>query len=477
MLLIHRHAYLMLLFSSVSLSSLFGAEGPPSSKLSVGFAAVDITPRLGTPMAGYYSPRGAEGVHDPLLAKVMVLHDGETKLALVSLDLIGTTHQFVAKTRELISMQIGIAPDHVMISATHSHTGPIIISDSAREDDFGGTSTLAQEYVERLPTWIADAAKVADKKLQPIELSMTTGRCEGIAFNRRFHLRNGTVGWNPGKLNPLIVRPAGPVDEDLPIMLFTGADGKQQAAMVNYSIHLDTVGGTEFSADIPGHVSRMVADAIHPDFFTLYFTACCGDVNHIDVNRGGSQKGHVEAARIGTRLAAATLQSMDDVRPVTSVRLACDSRRVPLASYPVSEEEIVAARKLLERQRAGSQPAPSFREIVAAYRAIDVAQQGDKPWEAEVQVFTIGNQAAIVSLPGEIFVELGISIRQGSPFPLTAVAELANGSIGYIPNRVAYPQGEYEVISARVAEGSGEQLVDAALNMLRALYLKEASKP
>lgn len=94
-----------------------------------------------------------------------------------------------------------------------------------------------------------------------------------------------------------------------------------------------------------------------------------------------------------------------------------------------------------------------------------------------VQVFTIGNQAAIVSLPGEIFVELGISIRQGSPFPLTAVAELANGSIGYIPNRVAYPQGEYEVISARVAEGSGEQLVDAALDMLRALYLKEAAKP
>ena len=477
MKLIHRHAYLLLLFTTAAFSSLFGAEGPPSSKLSVGFAAVDITPRLGTPMAGYYSPRGAEGVHDPLFAKVMVLHDGETKLALVSLDLIKTTHQFVAKTRELISMQIGIAPDHVMIGATHSHTGPIIISESAREDDFGGKSTLAVEYVERLPNWIADAAKEANKQLRPIELSMTTGRCEGIAFNRRFHLRNGTVGWNPGKLNPLIVRPAGPVDEDLPIMLFSGADGKQQAAMVNYSIHLDTVGGTEFSADIPGHVSRMVADSIHPDFFTLYFTACCGDVNHIDVNRGGNQKGHGEAARIGTRLAAATLQSMDDARPVTSVRLANDLRRVPLASYPVSEEEIVAARKLLERQRAGSLPAPSFRELVAAYRAVDVAQQGDKPWEGEVQVFTIGNQAAIVSLPGEIFVELGISIRQGSPFPLTAVAELANGSIGYIPNRVAYPQGEYEVISARVAEGSGEQLVDAALEMLRALYLKEAAKP
>jgi len=306
---------------------------------------------------------------------------------------------------------------------------------------------------------------------------MTTGRCEGVAFNRRFHLRNGTVGWNPGKLNPLIVRPAGPVDEDLPIMLFTGADGKREAAMVNYSIHLDTVGGTDFSADIPGHLSRMVADAVHPDFFTLYFTACCGDVNHIDVSRGGSQKGHAEATRIGTRLAAATLQSMDDAKPVASIRLASASRVVPLRSFAVTEADIVAAREILERQRAGSKPAPTFREIVAAYRAIDVEQRGDKPWDAEVQVFAIGNQAAIVSLPGEIFVEIGVSIRQGSPFPLTAVAELANGSLGYIPNRVAYPQGEYEVISARVAEGSGEQLVDAALDILKALYREEAARP
>jgi len=93
-----------------------------------------------------------------------------------------------------------------------------------------------------------------------------------------------------------------------------------------------------------------------------------------------------------------------------------------------------------------------------------------------VQVFTIGNHAAIVSLPGEIFVELGMSIRQGSPFPITGVAELANGSIGYVPNRVAYPQGEYEVLSARCAQGSGEILVDAALEMLSTLYRNEASR-
>ena len=75
-----------------------------------------------------------------------------------------------------------------------------------------------------------------------------------------------------------------------------------------------------------------------------------------------------------------------------------------------------------------------------------------------------------MSLPGEIFVQLGLSIKAGSPFKQTMIAELANGSIGYVPTKVAYPQGNYEVVSARCAEGSGEMLVDAALKQLRELF-------
>jgi hypothetical protein len=220
----------------------------------------------------------------------------------------------------------------------------------------------------------------------------------------------------------------------------------------------------------------LLKETVHPDFFSLYFTAWCGDVNHIDVSRGGPQKGHTEAARIATILAASALESYESTKPVESVRLSHRSRKIQLPTYKVTEEEIVAANEILQKKSKGSKPEPTFREIVAAYRAIDIAQNRHQPWEVEVQVFSIGDQVAIVSLPGEIFVELGITIRQGSPYPLTAVAELANGSIGYIPNRVAYPQGEYEVISARCAEGSGEILVDAALQMLHELYREQVSK-
>ena len=440
--------------------------------LRIGTAAVDITPRLGTPMAGYYSPRGADGIHDPLLAKAMVIDDGQKKVALVSVDLIKTTFQVVAEARKLIAQQTGIPAEAVMISATHSHTGPIIVDTSEREDDFGGKSPEAIEYVAKLPGWIADAVRLADEGLQPMKASIGTGHCSGVAFNRRFHMRDGSVGWNPGKLNPRIIAPAGPVDEDVPTVLFTRPDDTRSAAIISYSIHLDTVGGTEFSADMPGHLSRMLADAIDPDFFTLYFTACCGDVNHIDVSRGGRQKGHVEAARIGTILAASTLKAFEQAQSTVSSDMSIQylSRRVQLPSYEVPADEVAAARELLENQRLADKPKADFRKLVAAYRAIDVAKQPGKTWEVEVQAITLGDQVAIVSLPGEIFVELGMTIRQGSPFGVTAIAELANGSIGYIPNRVAYPQGEYEVISARVAQGSGEILVDTALEMLRELF-------
>ena len=89
----------------------------------------------------------------------------------------------------------------------------------------------------------------------------------------------------------------------------------------------------------------------------------------------------------------------------------------------------------------------------------------------------MGNDVAWVSLPGEIFVELGLAIKQDSPFPNTIIAELANGAIGYIPSRRAYAQGNYEVVSARCAEGSGERLVDVALKLLNSLYAEANAKP
>jgi hypothetical protein len=138
--------------------------------------------------------------------------------------------------------------------------------------------------------------------------------------------------------------------------------------------------------------------------------------------------------------------------------------RLPLA--PIGAEDVARAKDLVKRIR---DPKTTFLEKVKAYQVLDVAARDGKPWEVEVQVIALGNEVAWVSLPGEIFVELGLAIKKASPFRYTMIAELANGSIGYIPDKPAYEQGNYEVVSARCAEGSGEMLVEAAVRMLRAL--------
>src|SRR5438105_8338294 len=97
-----------------------------ADELRVGSAAVVITPPLGTPMAGYYSERAAEGVHDDLYAKALVLDQGGTRVALVSLDLISTPMGLVESARKEIERTMRIPGRNVMISATHAHTGPVL---------------------------------------------------------------------------------------------------------------------------------------------------------------------------------------------------------------------------------------------------------------------------------------------------------------------------------------------------------------
>ena len=139
-----------------------------------------------------------------------------------------------------------------------------------------------------------------------------------------------------------------------------------------------------------------------------------------------------------------------------------------LPKAPHTEERSRWAKDVLSK--ISSTPAPPFMDMVEAYRIADVEARGESLIEAEVQVITVGREIAWVALPGEIFVQLGMSIKAGSPFATTSIHELANGSIGYVPTQQAYAQGNYEVISARCAEGSGELLVASALKQLRAQF-------
>ena len=448
-----------------------------AAELQAAAAWVDITPKLGTPMAGYYSERGAEAVHDPLKAKALVLAHGSTKVALVTVDLISTLRSTVEEARRLIEIETGIPAAQVMISATHSHTGPVL-SGNRRYDAITGSHPFALEYTAALPSLLAQVVKTAASRLGEARVSDGIGHEEGLAFNRRFHMRDGSIGWNAGKLNPNIVQPAGPTDPRVHVVLFRDGQDRPIATYVNFAMHLDTVGGAAFSADYPFTLSECLARVHGPDLVTFFSIGCAGDINHINVKSGAQQQGHGEAARIGTVLAASVLRASEHLRTNrTDLPLRISREMVQMPIPDLTADDVAFARTVTMALEEKKAPAPKFLDQVRAFQVLDVEPQQGKPFAVEVQVIALGDEIAWVSLPGEIFVELGLSIKAGSPFRQTIIAELANGSIGYIPTRRAYSEGNYEVVSARCAEGSGELLVESALRQLRALFRETQKGP
>jgi len=445
--------------------------GIAGADLRVGTSAVKITPPSGTPMAGYYYERGSEDVIDDLYAKAAVLDDASTKVALVVCDLITLPRQVVLETRQLIEQQTGIPGSHVMLSATHTHTGPALVRDSVRDNLDKGGSDPAGDYTWELPGRIAQAVNEANGRLAAARVSHARQSEDRLSFCRRFWMKDGTVGWNPGKLNPNIIRPVSPIDPEVGVVYFDALDSRPLLTYVNFALHADTTGGKRISADYPGALARRLADCKGPDMMTLFANGACGNLNHLNVNWAGPQTSPAEATRLGTILAAAVLKAYMDLKPVVDTTLRVRSELIQLPPAPFSPEDVHEARATLEKKDKAR-----FMEQVKAYKVLDVQKREGKPLDVEVQVITMGNTLAWVSLPGEIFVELGLSIKAASPFSLTCVAELANGSIGYIPNRSAYAEGNYEVVSARCAEGSGERLVQAAVKMLAELKTDAAGK-
>src|SRR5262249_55696104 len=176
------------------LFSLFFAAGPVvAAELRVGAAAVVITPPEGTPLAGYYSERGSKKVLDDIYAKAIVLEVGETKAALVVCDLISLPRHVVTEARRQIEATTKIPGAHVMLSATHTHTGPVLTRESALDELVGATSDLGRRYTEKLPELIAKSVAEADKKLAPARASVARGKEEGLSFNRRFLMKDAPV--------------------------------------------------------------------------------------------------------------------------------------------------------------------------------------------------------------------------------------------------------------------------------------------
>jgi len=438
--------------------------------LTAGLAVTDITPPIGYRMSGYFNERLSTGTLNPLRAKAIVLRQGDERAALVFCDIIGISLDVSSRARRQAAKKTGIPAANILIAATHSHTGPLYFT--ALRKHFHDTAVAKHghdpcEKVDYASELVANVVKViaqADAAAAPVRLEAGSAEQEGLSFNRRFHMKDGTVRFNPGSLNPDIVRPAGPIDPKVGIVFFREVDGERDAvaAMVNFALHLDTVGGTKYAADYPFYAEQALRQKQGNQLVLLFGTGTCGDINHFDVTK----KDRLQTDYIGRTLGATVNATTRSLKTVTEPALAARSEvvEVPLQRY--GPDQIAWARENIKKVGTSEL---SFLKQVEAYKILAIEMRGGRTIGLEVQVFRLSRDVAVVGLPGEVFVDLGLAIRRASPFATTLIIELCQDAPGYIPTKKAFAEGSYETVNSRITPGGGEIMVEAAVRILKEL--------
>jgi hypothetical protein len=348
-------------------------------------------------------------------------------------------------------------------------------------------------YAPQLIDAVTAAVARASEAARPVKVSVGTAQQQSpVAFHRRYLMKNGEIRTWIGLQDPSVLRTAGPIDPEVGILLVSDpANDRPTAVLSSHALHLDTVGGTFWSADYPFFIERTIQGALGGNVISLFGNGCCGNINHVDPN--SKERASTEA--IGTSLGKTIVAAIPQLAEVATPTLQVRREIVKLPLQQSTPEQLENSKRLLREIQAGKKA--DFYEHVDAYKRIVLEQLRTNPnvdetmsligWglsstkagsgshlPVDVQVITLGRELAIVALPGEVFVEYGLSIKNASPFKTTLVVELCNNvetiyvptRNSYVPARQNFAAGGYEVVNSTTEAGSGELLVEAAVRML-----------
>ena len=434
--------------------------------IEAGTGVLDITPNLGANLAGSFAVRPAARVENPIHVRALVIANETETVALVLCDLVCITGDTVRAARKLASEATGIAEDHILISATHTHYAPAPAKLLSTEPN--------PEYLATLPQRIADAVALARDSRRPARIAHGAADTVNICFNRRYRMKNGTVVFNPGIGNPDIVEPSGPVDPQVASLLVEDLDGKAIALWSCLSLHYVGVDDEyTISPDYFGDFDTITREWLGEDCVGFLTNGTSGQINNVDVRPHDRipytrKRRQVAGAVAGAAIQATNLQHRSDSADIASALLPFSVKR-----REITASDLELARRILATANdedlpdeqfsyVAGQPIPVKQRRQYAEEAIALADWPES-FETELQVIRIGD-FSIVALPGEMFVEFGLALKAASPTATTAVVSLANDYIGYCPTLAAFSEGAYETWAAKSAwpaPGTGEAMVEA----------------
>ncbi len=402
--------------------------------LRVGMAKIDVTPELPVQMSGYSSRKElSQGIHDHLFARVTVFESGSERLVMVSTDLIGYyggTYDYVI---DMITDELGFAPDEVFLTGTHTHSGP--------------GPTLREERSH--PNNVAYTKELASKLVQCIRDALANARAVHIGAGRGY----AAVGMNRREMNPdgtmkIGRNPYGPQDREVLVVRVDNPDGSPVGALFDYSSHATSLGPQNLliSGDILGIAAQFAEKIIGNGLIAPVFAGASGDVDpwYRVLPGFNTEPGWIpETVLLGTLLG----------EEVVHVYRAIDSFSgdAPVQSSIATVEAPGKGRG--EVQRRGDNLG---------------ARQADKV-PVNVTAARVGN-VGFVGISAEVLTEIGWAIKEASPFAYTFIITHCNGATGYLPPAHIYKEGGYEINASPFASGAADMIVKEALRQLYALW-------
>jgi hypothetical protein len=432
------------------------------ASLRAGAAVVDITPPVGGQMDGYGGrAQGSQGVHDPLMSRVVVLDDGATRVAIISCDLLGIHPEI---TERIMS---GLGGTEVVLAATHNHAGPA----GLRSGMFGRLDgKLAEALIDRILGAVTEAAS----GMTPAVLKPGATTVDTVSMNRR--------------------HPAWAIDPEMRVLLVDGEDGPI-ASVLNFACHATVLSGANLmlSGEFPGAAARLVYEKTGAP--CVYLNGACGDVNPTwirqdfdSVERVGQIVGGAALKLIGELRTLGVGQRAHNIRwdefpqkpvpgRIVEPGLKVARREVELPLRKFEADEVYAKR--IEHLRGQVEPLPPAskerREVMA-----QISRTETERWSAtwsrrqpeaasqltQMQALLLGDGLALLALPGEFFVETAAAIRSALAPKDLFIACYANDYVGYIVPEHSYDEGGYEAGVTPFAPEAEGIIRDASIGLL-----------
>ena len=454
-----------------------------SDKLMAGTAEVDISPTV-TPFQLRSGPSYL--VHDPLHVRAVAFQNGKGRAVIALMDAIGVGREMTDEAKVIAAEKTGWKPEEMLVSGTHTHTAPK-----------GGDSSPGRiAYEKRRKDGLAEALIEAIESLEPAKVGFASDEEPTEVFNRRWYMEEGFMPKNPlggydkVKMNPglnNLVKPAGPTDPEVAVIDVRDQKGQPLGLIANYALHY--VGGVPrvidekgrevgmASADYFGEFARIMPYRLrgatsNENFVAMMTNGTSGDINNIDFYRNRGLRAPFEQIRVvaGKTADAAyrAVQKIDDYdeSPIVAMK----QRIVTIHYRKPKQEDIDRAIELMKLSSKERNEINSRTSSVAQNTLRFSEPEMTKTEDVIIQAIRIGDQA-IVSMPFEVLVEIGMEIKEKSPFPHTLIIELANGGYGYLPPPHQHKLGGYETWlgTSRFVEDTSVVLTKNLFEMLAEL--------